>query len=44
MKIKHVLCFALLSGVLVLSACSNTVDGFGRDMESAGRNIQGTVK
>ena len=35
--------FALLSLVVIglgLSACSNTVDGFGRDMEQAGEKIQ----
>lgn len=32
-------CFALL---LAGAACSNTVDGLGRDMESAGQKIQKT--
>lgn len=31
-------------GILTLSltACSNTFDGFGRDMENAGRKVQET--
>lgn len=34
----------LLIGIsLFLGACSNTFDGFGRDMERAGQSIQKTV-
>ncbi len=36
--------FALLAAVLLLavmtSACTNTVEGFGKDMEQAGTDVQ----
>lgn len=38
---KIILSFLLLaSTALSLSACSNTFEGFGRDMERAGQTIQ----
>lgn len=37
-----VLCSVLFLTSLSLSACSNTLDGAGRDMEKAGRSIQET--
>lgn len=32
----------LVSGALALSACSNTAEGVGRDVEKAGEKIQKT--
>jgi predicted small secreted protein len=34
--------FVLSILALSLTACSNTFDGFGRDMESAGKKVQET--
>ena len=41
---KKILMICVLGmAVASVSACANTADGFGRDMENAGKNIQKTV-
>lgn len=41
--IRNVLTGAVLSAVLFLSAC-NTVEGVGRDLQSAGTAVEDTAK
>jgi predicted small secreted protein len=42
MRIAYTILMAsfLVTGILSLSACSNTFKGAGRDIENAGENIQ----
>ncbi|MDY0029572.1 MAG: entericidin [Pseudobdellovibrionaceae bacterium] len=42
MKIKFVILLALGLTTLTLSACGNTLNGAGRDMENWGRAVQNT--
>jgi predicted small secreted protein len=41
MKKQFLLVTLLGLSLMALASCSNTADGFGRDMENAGRKIQG---
>jgi len=42
MKSKYFVLLACSAFLFVGTSCSNTVDGLGRDMESAGQTIQKT--
>ena len=42
MKSKFLVLFVCFAVLLGAAACSNTFDGVGRDMESAGQKIQNT--
>lgn len=43
MKNKLIVMLSLFTIMLATSACTNTVDGAGRDIEKAGENIQRSV-
>lgn len=40
---KVLFLFMVIATLGTLSACTNTVEGFGRDMESAGESIQNSM-
>ncbi len=42
MKVKFVILLGLGVATLALSACGNTLNGAGRDMENWGRTVQDT--
>lgn len=42
-KKLFVFCVLVLAAAGSLSACENTAQGFGRDMENTGKNIQKAV-
>lgn len=42
--IKGFFAITLLAAMCMLTACENTVSGFGKDMQSAGRNIEQSAR
>lgn len=40
---KQLIFLMVVMGLLQLSACSNTIEGMGKDMEQMGKSIQDSV-